>query len=118
MQPFNPITGDALTGSESLEVLSGALSFFKVESNKFGDIIDTIQGWLKPHYIAAAENGDNKFLDYWQLRLGARRFDKDLFKSKAPKELQDEHKQLKARLAEIEEEYKKRSDPIIALPKF
>lgn len=118
IKPFDPETGEELTESSPIEQLSKARAFFVVEASKFSDISDLLRDWLKPHYTEAIESGETKFLDFWQIRWGSRRFSKTLFAEKAPANLKAEYDALQERVKEIEEEYKEVGEPTITLPRF
>lgn len=117
-KPFNPETGVELTATSKIEDLSDALKFFRMKSAEFASITEDIIQWLKPHYFQAVEAGEDKFLDYWSIRRGSRRFDKKKFTAEADEDLKSRYDLLKAEIVAIEEDYKTQSDPILAFPRI
>jgi hypothetical protein len=115
---INQETGEVISEKSKVFDISSALKEVTFKMKELEVIEKFLKEFLKPHILKAYENGDKVLADYWVVQKGRVMFDKELFKKTATLDQQQEYDGLKKLIENIENSYRKASDPFIKVPRL
>ena len=116
---INPATGEIVTPKSSLSTLSDTRKVWSEKEKEAKKIVDNLTEVMQPIINQAFDRGETHLMNYWIINKPRVIFSSERFETEAPALLQTEHKRLKERLAEIEENYKAPDgNPFLKHPKF
>lgn len=117
---LNPETGELITIDDNAgkRELSEARKIIVMQIKELEARQEVIDTMLAPYIQEAFDHDDKTLCNFWSVVAGARRFNTDLFLTKAPKKMVARREAIKSELDEIEQPYKVAGAPYIKFPKF
>lgn len=118
MNNINIKTGEIITQNSPLAIKSEALRLVSLKLKELQEIEKALKSLVEAEINKAIECEEKELADYWIVNNGRLTFDSERFKKKASKKTQEEYKELKKRIKDIESKFLKVGKPFLSHPRL